>query len=390
MYSSPPEGGVAQPACSDDPKTRMISCAWQQPVHIVIPNDWLSGVYIVKLLSSSGFMRYTDFVVRDDTSQSTLLLTTSPITYQAYNLWGGRSLYRGPDGQGGLEYATRSYVVSFDRPYTDNAGLGQFGWYEYNLVRWVERTGYNVSYSTDVDTDLRGDLLKNHRLIIDAGHDEYWSTSMWNNLSAVRDSGISLAFFGANDAYWHIRLQSSPLGPDREVVCYKDASLDPEVAMHPGEATVRWQDAPLNKPEASLIGQMYGGGAQQRAPLTLANGAAPYLQGTSLHPGFSFDGLVGGEYDKIIDGFGGPSNVVVLSASTVSCVASYLCPTSGEDTATSTVYSAPSGAHVFDAGTFQWSWGLDDPRLDPQFGDYEFADPQFQQLNANLIAYLLA
>ena len=46
---------------------------------------------------------------------------------------------------------------------------------EYPMIRWLERNGYDVSYTTGVDTDRRGALIRNHRVFLSVGHDEYWS-----------------------------------------------------------------------------------------------------------------------------------------------------------------------------------------------------------------------
>src|SRR5262249_32503509 len=244
----------------------------------------------------AGFMRYIPFVVRNDQAASPILVQTSILTYQAYNVWGDYSLYRGRDASGkvrGEHY--RGYAVSFDRPYLRYAGLGDFALYEYSLVRWLERTGYDVSYSTDVDTDLRGSLLLHHRLLVIAGHDEYWSSGMRTHVTTARDAGISLAFFGANDVYWHVRLQASPLGLDRLVICYKDARLDPLATRQPQEATVRWSAPPLKQPERTLVGQQYESVVATPTSLVLSAGAAPFLQGTGLHPRSALGGLGGCE-----------------------------------------------------------------------------------------------
>ena len=50
------------------------------------------------------------FVVRDDTGQSDILLQTSDTTWQAYNDYGGNSLYSG-------QPAGRAYKVSYNRPF---------------------------------------------------------------------------------------------------------------------------------------------------------------------------------------------------------------------------------------------------------------------------------
>jgi len=84
-------------------------------------------------------------VVRDDGRVAALLYQQSTSTYQAYNNWGGKSLY---------DYSSvgrRAATVSFDRPYRDDGAGDLFAW-ELYMIRWLEHSGYDVSYSTSVDT----------------------------------------------------------------------------------------------------------------------------------------------------------------------------------------------------------------------------------------------
>jgi hypothetical protein len=414
-YSSPTITGINQPAPSVDAVTRMVSAAnWQDPVQIHIPLSWVSGVYLVKLVSSDGNMRYTLFVVRNDASTAPFVLQVPFLTYQAYNRWGGYSLYRGlaPDGTYTAPY--RSYAVSFDRPYDTNAGLLDFPSYDYELITWLERSAYNVTYVADTDTDLIQTQLTHHRVFIGSGHSEYWTTAMRTNVEAARDAGVSLAFFGANDVYWHVRLQDSALGSARVEVCYKDATLDPLTKSNPSATTVRWRDAPLNDPENGLLGQMYGGALTGTTTLVLDSGAQPFTTGTSLQPGSTFTGLVGGEYDRVYHNAQSPASLSLIASSPLHCLPTSLCPPSGQDIANATIYASASGAKVFDAGTFLWSWGLSDDRfmsststgpnvnqdMQPLTTGHDTdaipatalvttSDPQFQLLTANILQYLL-
>ncbi|HEY7417467.1 MAG TPA: N,N-dimethylformamidase beta subunit family domain-containing protein, partial [Ktedonobacteraceae bacterium] len=375
---------------------------WQNPVTLAIPATWVSGVYVVKLVSSAGLMRYTEFVVRNDASQAPILFQSSVLTYQAGNAWGGRSL----DGNGAANTtADRSFAVSFDRPEAENAGLSDFTTYEYNLLSWLERQGYNVTYTTDIDTDLNGQSLLQHRLFLAAGHDEYWSSGMWTSITQARDAGVSLAFFGANDAYWHVRLQSSSLGADRVVVCYKDAGLDPLSGNEPTSATTLWQNAPLNQPSQALLGAMFSGLVAGPAPLILSPGAAPFLQGTALHEGSVLQGLVGAElsttsaggdtggFDSVFPNLGTPSALTILASSPVK-----VQPNGNDNpnpngaalpTATATLYTAPGGARVFDAGTYWWALGLQNMHADASVPAGSYSSPDFQRFTSNLLSYLL-
>ena len=90
--------------------------------------------------------------------------------------------------------------VSFDRPYS-NYGDGGLMASEVYFVRWLERSGYDVSYSTDVDTHVRGARLRRHRALLSVGHDEYWTKEMYDAAEAARDAGVHLGFFGADAVY---------------------------------------------------------------------------------------------------------------------------------------------------------------------------------------------
>ena len=103
---------------------------------------------------------------------------------------------------------------------------------------------------------MPGRKLLNYRGFLSVGHDEYWSRAMYDAVEAARDSGINLAFFGANDLYWQVRFEPSSGGvPNRIMVCYKRAGIDP--VQDSRLKTVRWRDAPVNRPEQGLLGIMY-------------------------------------------------------------------------------------------------------------------------------------
>src|SRR6185503_19214175 len=92
----------------------------------------------------------------------------------------------------------------------------------------------NVSYTTGVDSDRRGNLIRNHKTFLSVGHDEYWSGPERTNVEAARDAGVNLAFFSGNEVYWKTRYEASVDGSNtayRTLVCYKEtlasAKIDP-------------------------------------------------------------------------------------------------------------------------------------------------------------------
>ena len=193
--------GFRQRHPTPDPVTGLIECEWDDPYPLVTgnpkdPHDWRSGVYLAKLTARpSGKESYIIFVVREDGRPSIYLFQSSVTTFQAYNNWGGKSLYSFNSSEG-----RPSSKVSFNRPYGPGmhplarygTGAGDFltatsvppdlpvspaGW-EFNMLRWLEREGYDVTYSTNIDTHRDGQFAQSHKVWISVGHDEYWTREM--------------------------------------------------------------------------------------------------------------------------------------------------------------------------------------------------------------------
>ena len=142
----------------------------------------MSGVYIAHLVrNDNGGDSQIPFVVRDDSSHSDVILQTSDATWQAYNNYGGNSLYKCTVQcpAGNPQAYKAAYAVSYNRPwdgsFATDGGLSYFWYAEYQMVRFMEENGYNVSYTSQADIDQAPALLKNHKLFVSSGHDEYWS-----------------------------------------------------------------------------------------------------------------------------------------------------------------------------------------------------------------------
>ena len=132
---------------------------------------------------------------------------------------------RRPRVQGQLQPAVHARAATAPEDWVFNA--------EYPMVRWLEPNGYDVSYSTGVDSDRRGALILEHKVFLSVGHDEYWSGAQRANVEAARDAGVNLAFFSGNEMFWKTRWENSIDGrhADRTLVSYKEthanAKIDP-------------------------------------------------------------------------------------------------------------------------------------------------------------------
>ena len=332
---------------------------------------WPSGIYLARLTAirnpqsaTLNPQSYIVFVVRDDASRSALLFQSSVTTFAAYNNWGGKSLYGFNSGN------APARKVSFDRPYATDPygvrldGAGDFlrRW-EYNAVRFFEREGYDITYTTDVDTHQRALAERGaplpHRIFLSIGHDEYWSSAMREHVERARDLGMHLAFLGADACYWQIRLEPDAGGnADRTIVGYKEAAgtLDPLALDRQPQndrlITGRWRDRPVSRPEERLVGVMYAADPVD-ADIVVSRADHWVFGGTGVRNGDTLRGLLGYEVDAMSGN--GPPGITRLAHSP------FIDQGAGGKTryADMTIYSAESGALVFAAGSIQWSWGLD-------------------------------
>ncbi|MHB8506145.1 MAG: N,N-dimethylformamidase beta subunit family domain-containing protein, partial [Acidimicrobiales bacterium] len=203
--------GRVQPTCPVVVPTNTVECHWADPLRVqTTVAGWPQGDYLFKLTAASGYQSYIPLTIRDDASHSVYLIQNDVTTWQAYNTYGGYSLYQGPAGPGQSTLANRARIVSFDRPYAFDNGAADFLGLELKLVALAESRGLDVSYTTDVDVYKRPSLLLDHRVFISLGHDEYWSRTQRDAVVAARDHGVNLFFMGANAIYRPIRFESSP------------------------------------------------------------------------------------------------------------------------------------------------------------------------------------
>lgn len=193
-----------QPACVTDATTMLYDCGnWGVSASWDVPANAPSGIYFAKATrDDTGGFSHIVFIVRDDENQSNILFQTSDETWQAYNSYGGNSLY-GTDPTANWDITQRAYKVSYNRPFNTNH-ISAASWLfnaAYPMVRWLEANGYDVSYFTHVDGARSPALMLNHKIILTAGHDEYWSGPLRTNVEAARDAGVNLAFFAGNEVF---------------------------------------------------------------------------------------------------------------------------------------------------------------------------------------------
>ena len=343
-----------------------VGCGWSPAYQLTIPNTWTSGVYSTRLTSRLEATVDVLFVVKSfRPSRAKILLQLAVNTYQAYNNWGGKSLY----GYNSTEQV-ESDKVTFDRPLDPEANF--FIQWDVYFIRWVESNGFAVHYCTNVDLHAEPDLLNDYALFLSIGHDEYWSKEMRDRVESFIAQGGNVAFFGGNVCWWQARLEQS----NRTLVCYRDASQDP--VSDRSLKTVRWRDQPVNRPEEQMTGVSYVQGAFWSGE----NGDRPAVdyrvrfpqhwvfEGTGLNydAGFGADAnIIGYETDAaqfreiqgvpVVTGANGtPRNFIVLAFAVLK---DWGIGLGQAGMATMGIYR--NKGTVFTAGTIEWARGLQDP-----------------------------
>lgn len=337
---------------------RMVETRWRTTLKFSVGNDWTPGFYLIASVSPKGAIEsVAPLIVRSPLASSKLVLIHSTLTWDAYNQFGGRSLYLGPGGSIVSRRLERSRIVSLDRPF-DGSGANHIDRDGITLVQFLEKQGLNFDQISDVNLDQWPSISTHYNEIVFSGHAEYFTRRMFETIAADRNQGINLAFLGANNAYWQTRLGKSPIGPDRHMIVYRVATEDPVKTND--EVSVEFQDLRVNTPPNLLTG-------------TETNGVHVY---GSLHAvdipkwlkipkNASIDGISGDtEIDAMSHNAAEPSNVHIVFTGKLR----YRDPgasTDEEETKFHKVpieetiwFTTPSGSAVFDAGLTTWACNL--------------------------------
>ena len=360
-------------------------CGWPTSFTLAVPQTWHSGYYegTLRATDSGGTYVYRNrrtaestlfFIVRPakPAANTPILLQLSTNTYNAYNNWGGFSLY-GYHGQSQLQ----GNRVSFDRP-----AVGIFKQWELPFIVWAEQNGYALDYAANSDLEFCPELLENYRLVLSIGHDEYWSAPMRDTLETFITNGGNAAFFSGNSVCWQVRSEDA----GRALVCWKQNFHQDPVYKTGDYRTLStlWSHHLVGRPENALtgVGFLYGG--YHRSHGQFMDGPAEYtvhrpehwvFEGTNLSQNDTFGGkdtIVGYECDgcelSYEDGLpvpthrdGTPAGFTILATAPVrwhpdDCEWYEQWEKGRTGAATMGIYT--KGGTVFTAATTDWSHGL--------------------------------
>ncbi len=363
---------------------RLQECRWAPTASLIIPHDWVSGVYLGKLQTLPDHLQsYVIFIVRDR-RHADFVFQCSDLTWQAYNHWpGGFSLYHNGEAR---DYWGPDVAVSFDRPYAGHInvvrnrrtlGTGEWFLWEFPLAYWMEANGYDVTYISNLDTHADARLLRRGKGFLSVGHDEYYTIEMYDNLRAAIQDGLNVAFLSGNACYGRVELREGTSGRANRTLTRVDRfgpRNKAEIERFP-----HWSRLPWRSPSANALI-----GAHTVLPhigvadwVCTAPGHWLY-EGTDLSEGDRIPGLVGWEYH------GDPAAIQDLEIVATG-------QTNGPDgpgTYAATVYPGPRDNFVFNASSCWWANGVAEPpgSIRPRYhGSPPGPDERVQRMTANLL-----
>jgi mono/diheme cytochrome c family protein len=364
-------------------------CDWPATFSVKIPDSWTSGCYEAWTRSGETQGNRMFFVVRSSHPgrDAKILLQLSTNTYNAYNGWGGFSLYTywGP-AHWDMKHKPGDVLgrrVTFQRPF---GGIDR-NW-ELPFIQWAERTGYKIDYAINSDLEFHPEILEKYKLVLSVGHDEYWSAPMRDHLEAYIAKGGNVAFFSGNTCCWQVRSEDD----GNDMVCWKEAYEQDPLYKPEGHSLLStlWSHHLVKRPENQLTGVGFLRGGFHRFRDGIPNGSGAYqvhrpdhwvFEGTGLQEGMEFGGgntIVGYECDgcefTIVDGRpvptgrdGTPKNFTILGTAPAKWgegdlgwykPAHELWKKNEHEHGCMGIYTVPGGGTVFTAATTDWSHGL--------------------------------
>lgn len=332
--------GIDHPT-PDDADSR--GCGWPVAVAVPIEAGWRSGFYLVTFTADGApadrAIGYAGFVVRaapDARQRALLVLATN--TYNAYNSWGGRSLYTGgrvvsfarPFGRGMLvrpetERDDRKSRPTYRGEEPDVDGLiyqeyrfahgypgfmGSAGWftYERRFVEWAEAQGIAFDYAVSSDLDEGSDVIAGYDLVLGVGHDEYWSAGQRATIEEHVRGGGNYASLSGNTMFWQVRLEDDR----RTMVCYKYAAHESDPVMGTdAQVTMSgmWADPLVGRPETAVLGAGSAYGLYSRFGAATPRGSGAFTVYRNDHWMFAGTGLRYGDLLGAADGVVGYETV---------------------------------------------------------------------------------
>ncbi|MDX2004292.1 MAG: fibronectin type III domain-containing protein [Meiothermus sp.] len=351
--------GIAGAAQSVPAKPYETGVNWPTAYRITIPAEWPGGLYNFKLIERNppagrdAYCSSVPVVVKRSptaaTPQPPIVVMAGNYTWQAYNNWGGASLYQCASNTCGG--ASVSYILSSQRPMPVSLALTSrnehYAFGTVVMLRWLESQGYSYDVISNTDLDRDRNALSGYRVMILDRHDEYYTTSMRDRVDEFLRAGNSVVNLGANQMYWKV------VSRGEQIEVRKDFSSH-TLSTTP-ESGGLWRN--LGRPEAAVLGvQFTDVDFGTYAPFVVQNASHWTLAGTGLTNGSTFgatgnagQGCSGWELDKVAASTPASTELIARGSNP------YAAGRTTGDRGGFMVYIAhPTGGRVFSGGSLSY------------------------------------
>ena len=211
-------------------------CGWPAALRIPVGEDWRSGSSRQRSRAATNARMRSSWCARVGRARAPVLMVLGTSTWNAYNDWGGPSLYTGgtrvsferPLAPGFLTKPEPARRKAQDEPGPRGARLFRMGRHSRRVELERRRrmahvgaavpalgrgAGIGVDVAVSQDLDAYPEVLAGHRLFLSVGHDEYWSRGMRETVERHTAGGGNAAFFTGNTCYWQVRFEDRPTAP---------------------------------------------------------------------------------------------------------------------------------------------------------------------------------
>jgi hypothetical protein len=344
---------------------------WEKTYTINIPDDWAPGAYAA-VFKTSNRDSYVNFFVKDKVpgSYSRIIFIIGDNTWQAYNNFGGKSLYNYNSSE-----KKKSHKVSFERPLNQHYTSSKFYKHERLFIQWLHENNIKIEYTNQRDIHQNPELLERYDLIVIVGHSEYWSMDERIAIENHLNRGRNMIILGGNTSWWQIRLEDNY----NSIICYKERYQDPLFGVIDSLVTSNWVSSPVRLPENLITGVSFynGGFVNNFNTLPASEGYGDYAAYNTHHWIFNGTGLVEGEefgFDAAIAGnevdgakFNWENGIPVVTGEDKTSLSFRILgmtpahtnnPAVSEPYGTMGIWYGPNGSVIFNSSTINWVNGL--------------------------------
>ncbi|MBY6037091.1 cell wall-binding repeat-containing protein [Fictibacillus nanhaiensis] len=320
---------------------------WKTSYAYKVPTDWPTGMYSAKLTDGTSEFHITFVIKKRNPVGDDIAVLASTNTWEAYNSWGGKSLYSYSYVNGARNY---NEVVSSNRPNPEAIPTGNEGHLangERHILSWLERNNHPYSMISEFDLHQHSSLLNSYKTLIISTHSEYWSTPMYRALEGFLKRGGNVLYLSGNGIYWKVALKGN------QIEVKKDGGYHSFTSEKGGNLYK------IGMPETALVGVGYRStGFSDPAPYKVMNSTHWIFANTGIRNGNligkiglnkvngSTGGASGWETDQV-DKYT-PKNYVLLARGT---------NTIGKG-ADMIYYDHPGGGGVFSTGSITFGGSL--------------------------------